>query len=135
MTGGVHGRVVSHRLELSCSSLLLVRIPPGTLDSFMRVSCPASLPNIGGITNVPPPPKKWKNSLLQFKPIYCTLIEEKVLTTDILYNITLSDKFPGIHNSSKDGLFHSDSADGFRTWECGVQCSTHRPCQLLALTE
>jgi hypothetical protein len=38
---------------VTCPSLLWFRIPTGTLDSFMWGSCPASLQNVSGSTQVP----------------------------------------------------------------------------------
>ena len=45
---GVHSRW----LRITCHSLLCVWIPPGTLDSFMWGSYPASLLNVSGSTQV-----------------------------------------------------------------------------------
>jgi hypothetical protein len=47
-------------LQTTCPSPLWVRIPTGTLDSFMWGSYPASLRNVGGSTQVPV--RAWKNA-------------------------------------------------------------------------
>ena len=46
---------------ITCPCPLLVRIPPGTLDSFVWGSYPTSLRNVGGSTKVPA--RVWNNAL------------------------------------------------------------------------
>ena len=57
--GGVRGLVVSV-VRITCPSPLWVRIPSGTLDSFMWGSYPAGLRNFGGCTQVPA--RAWNNA-------------------------------------------------------------------------
>ena len=57
----------SNWLRISCTSMLWVQIPQGTVDFFMLGSYPASLWNVSGSTQMPlpalflPPPVKLEN--------------------------------------------------------------------------
>ena len=72
------------RLRITCPTPLWVRIPPGTLDSFMWGGYPAILRGVGVSTQVHVPARTWNNARRGTPRSFSTSKAEK--SSDNIYN-------------------------------------------------